>query len=176
MIAVAVALCRGIHFAAVLSMFGTLVVAAIVAPTALRSVAPDTTQQLYRRLTTLLRGSVLVALLVAVVWLLVQAADMAGATGIAEAIRATPIALFDTRFGQALGIRCLLLLLTLGLAGSLSSRARVALALLPAAIAVVAQSWMGHPAASDDSVLLGASMAHVVAAGAWLGALVPLFL
>jgi putative copper export protein len=157
-------------------MFGTLVIAAIVAPTALRGASPETSRRLLRQLTVLLRGSALVALVVGLVWLLVQAADMSSATGIIQTIRAAPIALLDTRFGQALGVRFILLALALWLAGSLSSPGRVALALLLTGIAVVAQSWMGHPAASDDRILLGASMAHVLAAGAWLGALVPLFL
>ncbi len=176
MIGIAVAVCRGIQFAAVLSMFGTLVVAMFVAPAALRDASPEATRQLNRRLTTLLRGGALVALPVGVIWLLVQAAEMADADSILATIEAVPIALFDSRFGQALGIRFLLLLAAIGFAGSLTSRIRVGLALLTAAAAVVAQSWMGHPAAASDNLLLGASIAHVLAAGAWLGALVPLFL
>jgi putative copper export protein/mono/diheme cytochrome c family protein len=172
---VLIALARGVHFAAVLSLFGTLVVAAIVVPAALRGASLEAAPRLQRGLTAILRGSLFVALPVGVVWLLVQAADMAGATGILEAVRAAPIALFGTRFGQALTLRFAMLLMVLALVGRSSTPARAAVALLPAALAVAAQSWMGHPAAAEDKVLLGASVAHVLAAGAWLGALVPLF-
>ena len=176
MFAATVALARGAHFAAVLLVFGSLVIAAVVAPAAMRDAPPEAARRLLHRLLILVRGSGVAALLLGVVWLPIQAAEMAGAGSLAEAIRATPIALFDTRYGQALLIRAVMLVVALGLAGALTHRVRIGLALLPAAVAVVAQSWMGHPAAADDAWLLGASMAHVLAAGAWLGALIPLFL
>lgn len=176
MLELAVALGRGVHFAAVLSLFGTLIIAAIIAPTAMRDTSSDITQGLRRRLTTLLRGSAVVALLVGILWLLAQAADMAAASGILGAIRATPIALFNTQFGQALLVRGVAILAVVTLAGRLTKRGFVFAAILPAAVAVVAQSWMGHPGAADGKDLLFASMAHVLAAGAWLGALVPLYL
>lgn len=171
-----VALARGLHFAAVLLLFGSVVIAAIVAPAAARDAPAETARRLKRQLVTLVRGSGVAALLFGLVWLPIQAAEMAGAGNLAQVLQATPIALLDTRYGQALLIRGAMLIVALFLAGSLANRARTTLALLPAAVAVVAQSWMGHPAAADDAWLLGASMAHVLAAGAWLGALIPLFL
>src|ERR1700692_2091118 len=122
MLELAVALGRGVHFAAVLSLFGTLIIAAIIAPAALRDVSSDTAQDLRRRLTTLLRGRALVALLVGGLWLLAQAADMAGASSLIGAIRATPIALFDTQFGQALLVRAVAVLAAVTLAGRLTRR------------------------------------------------------
>jgi putative copper export protein len=176
MLGVMVALARGVHFAAVLSLFGSLIIASIVAPAALREASTDVGQHLVRRLIVMVRGSGLIALLLGIVWLPIQAAEMSGAGSIMDALQATPTALLHTRYGDAMMIRGAMLIVALVLAGSLTNRARTVLALLPAAVAVVAQSWMGHPAAADDPVLLGASMAHVLAAGAWLGALVPLFL
>jgi putative copper export protein/mono/diheme cytochrome c family protein len=171
-----VALARGVHFAAVLLLFGSLVIATFVAPAATRDAPPEAARRVTRQLVAWVRGSGLLALLLGVVWLPIQATEMSGASTLADIIQATPIALLDTRYGEALMLRGAMLVMALLLAGSLTHRVRTALALLPAAVAVVAQSWMGHPAAADDAVLLGASMAHVLAAGAWLGALIPLFL
>src|SRR5579871_6708616 len=175
MIDIAVALARGVHFTAVLSLFGTLTIATFILPGALRGASPEVAQRLQRQLLALVRGSSAVALVVGVVWLLLQGADMAGATSIGDALKAAPGALIDTRFGEALMVRFTVILVALKLAEWSTPIWRVS-ALLAGAVAVIAQSWMGHPAASNDTTLLLASTTHVLAAGAWLGALVPLYL
>ena len=171
----AVALTRGLHLVAILSLFGTLLVAWLIKPAACGRDEPIPAR-LDRELLLLVRGSAVLALTSAVAWLLLEAAEMAGAASLGEMLSATPIALFDTRFGQALMVRCAAVLATGALAGRIDRRGLLGLAVLTSAIAVIAQSWMGHPAAADGLTLLLASVLHLLAAGAWLGALVPLFL
>jgi len=167
----ALGLVRGLHLAAVLSQFGILLLTAAVARQASAGAAIGTVATLNRTLRRLVRDSLVVALITAVVWLLLQASDMADTRDPGAVLAAAPVVLFDTRFGKALLLRLVLLL-----AAMLIGRRRPGLALLPAAVALAAQSWMGHPAASEDNGLLAASVLHILAAGAWLGGLVPLFL
>jgi putative copper export protein len=180
------AVARGAHLVALLSLFGTLIVAALIRPAVLADASSDAGRLLAdasadagrlldRKLALLLQGSGVGILLTGLAWLSVQAADMAGATTVSETLTAMPIALLDTQFGEALLVRMVLVLVAMALARQFGRDRRIAFALVPAAIAVVAQSWMGHPAAAGDNVLLAASMLHLLAAGAWLGALVPLY-
>jgi mono/diheme cytochrome c family protein len=60
------------------------------------------------------------------------------------------------------------------LACLLIGRRRPAWALLPAAPGVALHGAVGHAAASGDPVLQAAIMLHLLAAGAWLGGLLPL--
>jgi putative copper export protein len=149
-------LARGLHVAAMLSLFGALLHGVVLG----------------RALPRLVLGSLLAALATGAVWLLLQAGSMAGDDAPAAILAAAPAVLFETRFGTALLLRLALLLL----AGALAGLGRPALALPAAAVALAAQSWMGHPAASGDASLLVASVLHILAAGAWLGGLWPLFL
>jgi putative copper export protein/mono/diheme cytochrome c family protein len=168
----ALGLARGVQVAATLSLFGTLGLTVAVARPAAARAPPDAAAALQRRLLGLVKTSLLAALLAALAWLPLQSADFADGADLPAALGALPAVAFETRFGHALLLRLALLLL----AGGLAVRGRAAAALLPAGIAVAAQSWMGHPAASEDRLLLAASILHVLAAGAWLGGLVPLYL
>jgi putative copper export protein/mono/diheme cytochrome c family protein len=170
----ALGLSRGLHLTAALSLAGTALLSAVVVRRAVAGAAPPAVAALGQQLCRLIWGSLLVAVASAAAWLLLQAGEMAGDHQPDAILAAAPVVLFDTRFGKALLARLLLLLLTAVLTGR--ARSRPGLALLPAAVALAAQSWMGHPAASDDAWLLVASVLHILAAGAWLGALVPLFL
>jgi putative copper export protein/mono/diheme cytochrome c family protein len=158
----ALAVTRGLQLAATLSVFGTLTTLAWVAPAGnivLRSLV--------------VRG-VVVALLTIVPWLATQSIDMASAGTVGELVAAMPTVLFATRFGHTLLLRAALLGLVLLLLRGSAPRTR--LAVLPAGIAAALQAWIGHPGASEDALLVGAAMLHVVAAGAWLGGLLPLLL
>jgi putative copper resistance protein D len=152
-----VILARAAHLAALLSLVGTLLHGVTVAG---------------RGRHRLEWGSLLVALAAGAAWLLLEAGSMADETQFPAMLAAVPAVLFETLFGRVLLIRCGLLLL----AGALLAARRPGLALLPAAAALAAQSWIGHPFASGDASLLAASVLHVLAAGAWLGGLLPLWL
>ena len=172
--AVALACARGLHLAGTASVFGIMVMTLLVEPVA--RAAPARQSHLGVRLRQVLLRSAAAAAVTGVAWAMLQAADMAGATRLGDAMAALPIALTSTRFGFALLLRLgLLAVIAATVASGHRRRARGWLTLL-AAVALVAQSWMGHPAAAEDHWLLFASMLHVLAAGAWLGGLLPLYI
>ncbi len=157
--AVALAVARGVHDAGVLSAFGCLLAGlAGIGRLAAR--------------TRLLIGSVVVAVAAAPVCVVLQAGEMAGADGLAGAWAAAPIVVFDTGFGHAMLLRLAMLVLVavLGVWG----RVARGLALLAAAVACAAQVHMGHAAAPETPWQAPAAALHMLAAGAWLGGLLPL--
>jgi putative copper resistance protein D len=168
----ALGLARGLHLAAVLSLFGALLHGCVVVRPACAGADPGAVAALDRALRRLAWGSLTVALLAAAVWLPLLAGSMAGEYRPDAILSAMPVVLGETRFGQAFLVRLALLLV----AGVLIGLGRPRSALLAAGLALVAQSWMGHPGASDNAWLLAASVPHVLAAGAWLGGLLPLSL
>src|SRR5882724_11018120 len=105
----ALGLTRGLHLAAALSLFGIVLQQAVVAGPASAGADPITVAALGRALRRLLWGSLLVALLTALAWLLLQAGDMAGTRQPDAMLAAAPVVLFDTRFGKALLVRLALL-------------------------------------------------------------------
>ncbi len=172
----ALALTRGLHLAGTLSVFGTLTAMALVAPAVLGA-APQAAPAIDAALRRVARIGIAAAALALLPWLAVQSFDMAGAASLGELAAAIPDVLLDTRFGHTLLLRAAMLAaVALLLRGRAPQRWQLWLALLPAAIAVAAQSWAGHPGSSEDWLLLAASMLHVLAAGAWLGGLLPLLL
>ena len=59
------------------------------------------------------------------------------------------------------------------------NRTRQVLAIVATGLAIVLQGWTAHAAAAEGSareILLGAETLHLLAAGAWLGSLLALFL
>jgi putative copper resistance protein D len=82
--------------------------------------------------------------------------------------------LLETGFGRAWGAQLVLAALLLA---ALLARAPAALVLLLAAACLAAQAWIGHAAAGtgvDGTARLASMAVHLLAAGAWLGGLVPL--
>ncbi len=161
-IAPALALLRGLHTAALLSAFGTMLFAETIAPAPLRP-----------RLRRHARIGAGLAVLFGLGWFAMQAAVFA-AEG--DWLAALPETLWDTRFGHALGVRLLLIA-----AIPFVDRR---LALLAAGLALSAQGLLGHAGATvgggpwwtEPWVPIGAEALHLLAAGAWLGALLPLLL
>lgn len=156
------ALLRGLHLAALLSMFGTLTFTVLIAPAEMRP-----------RLMRLACGSALGALVCGAAWFTAQAAAIAGTTEWDDLLAVA----LHTQFGRTLGFRLLLLLAVVPL-GALS-RHGLRLALVPAAVAVGMQGLIGHAGAAEGSAalcLISAEAVHVLAAGAWLGSLVPLWM
>ncbi len=133
-----------------------------LAPPLLGAVAPRTGQRL-RRLAGLSIGA---AILMTGGWLLGESADMAGSA------MAAPDVLRETLFGHLIAARVGLL----ALAGLLLALHRHGAATLVAAVAVASQAGHDHAwaMAGGLSVLLVSNILHLLAAGAWLGGLVPL--
>jgi len=163
---------RGVHFAATLLAGGSVGFIVLVAEPAAKS-----SLDFWRaRLTLLSWLALAVAILSGAAWLVLLAANILDAS-IAEVCLhggAWPV-LFDTRFGLVWCIRLVLALL-LGLLMLLPARKDFQLAIATALVALPA--LVGHagatPGIAGDFHLLS-DMAHLLAAGAWLGGL-PAFL
>lgn len=166
----ALAVARGLHLAAALSVLGALGFALLVAP------AGGAAGPLWRQLSLLVRIGAAVAWISAALWLPLQAAAMAGAVDVGTAFAAIPTVLLDTGFGRALMLRLGLLAVAAWLAAPHRSRTIWAVAALLAATACALQWRMGHAAVAEDLPLPAATVLHILAAGLWLGGLLPLWL
>jgi len=159
--AIALAAARGLHDCGVLSAFGVALG---------RLVGIADRQGGGRRL---IWGSVALAWLAAPAWLVLQAGEMSGDTTLHATLAAVPAALFDTGFGQALLLRLALLAVAVGLTVWRGGIAAAGMVLVTGA-ACVAQVRMGHAAAPDGPWQAQAFALHMLAAGAWIGGLLPL--
>lgn len=173
---IVVALLRGAHMAALVSLFGTLVFLTLVAPAAMAEAAKDA-PRLQQRLLRLARISVVLELIVGIAWITVESAVIAGAGTAAMTLQALPVVALRTQFGQWLLVRGVLLLGVLPLLRPW--RAGNAVAAVLAAIALTVQPMLGHAGALGGSLgttLIISEILHLLAAGAWLGSLLPLFI
>jgi putative copper export protein len=167
----ALAVARGLHDAGALSLFGAMLFRLAVAPNAASPAAAamgvDGLAQQARRLRLLVRISLAVALVAGAAWLLLQVASIAAALSWSNALAV----LEQTRFGELFQWRMSLLLVG-SILGGVSG-------LLLVAAGVCIEVWMGHAAASGGDQSMWPTLveaAHLLAAGAWLGGLLPLFL
>ena len=173
---IVVALLRGAHMAALVSLFGTLVFLTLVAPAAVAEAAKDA-PRLRRRLLRVARISAALALIVGIAWIAVESAVIAGADSVAMTLQALPVVALRTQFGQWLLVRGVLLLAVLPLLRPW--RAGNAVAAVLAAMALALQPMLGHAGALGGSLgttLIISELLHLLAAGAWLGGLLPLFI
>jgi copper resistance protein D len=174
---------RAIQFlATVVGCGGMLFVLGILQPALGRGgTAPEPCQKLARRFSTLIRATLAVLVLSAFCVLALKSADISGAP-LPEAVSADTLwtVLTETEFGNAWGARVLLLLLLLGVWARPTMRSswwfdaiRLALAFSVAG----ALAWTGHANAGSGlqrSAHLGIDVLHLIAASAWVGALLPL--
>lgn len=124
------------------------------------------------------------AVLSGAAWLVIVASNMSG-TPLAAVFKGgvLGIVVTQTRFGQAWTLRAgLVLVLAVCLALQRGAFKRVSgwIGLLAASAFIASLAWAGHGAATEDvpfdPLHLPADILHLLAAGAWLGALVPLVL
>src|SRR5262245_48701221 len=161
---------RGAHFAATLAACGTVSFVALMVPSAPKP--PAGFLPLRDRLTVLIWLALAVAVLSGEAWLVLLAASSTGAT-IAEVCLhggAGPV-LFDTRFGL---VFCARLALAVVLALLVVWPAMRMLQLVVAGVLVALLAWVGHAGATPGiagDVHLVSDVAHLLAAGSWLGAL-----
>ena len=165
---------RGLSVAALLSLLGTEAFRALVLPKAQPAMAEAELRRVTRWLGWLAAGSLVVCGLTELAWLLLQSADMAGASSLPGAAAALPTVLEQTAFGRLLAIQVAALLLT---ALALARGGRW-LGLACATATCALQAGHSHAASmySGPSLLLAVDIVHLLAAGVWLGALVPLAL
>ena len=163
----ALVLVRGAADAAVLSAFGAALAMAWLAPPVLTRLGQDAPVAA-RRLARAVGLSLLASAVLTLGWLLLQSATLAGSTADA------PVVLQDTLFGHLVLAR----LGFLGLAGLALARRWPWPATVLAGAAVATQAGHGHAWAMWDgpSWLVLSSTVHLLAAGAWLGGLLPLLL
>lgn len=157
------ALLRGLHLVGLLAAFGTLFFAAVLAPEPLRP-----------RLVRHGRIAALAALLIGAAWLAVEARQLSESGSLVDAMFA---AVTYARFGQLLGLRLLLLAAAIGISAIPRLGRWPAPAL--ACVAVALQGALGHAGAAEGTAaigLIGSEAMHLIAAGAWLGSLLPLFI
>jgi putative copper export protein len=169
---------RGIYLAASLLGFGILLFWILVATPLLANVE-TTPRPLAKWTWKVFRGSIILAAIAAVVWLLAQAAYLAEADTLAAGAAAVWPVLIGTHFGHVLALRLGLLILAMICLGDGRKRTRQVLAMVATGLAIVLQGWTAHAAAAEGSarvILLGAETLHLLAAGAWLGSLLALFL
>jgi putative copper export protein/mono/diheme cytochrome c family protein len=163
------AVLRGSHVAALVSLFGTLLFLAVIAPgEALRL------RDMLRRLA---RASAACALSIGLGWFLAESAAIAGAGSMAATLTAVPVVAFQTQYGRWFVLRCALLAVVLAL--PYGRRAGLGTALAGAGAALAVQPMLGHAGALGGDVgaeLIGSEILHLLAAGAWLGGLLPLFI
>jgi putative copper resistance protein D len=166
------ALARGLHLAGSFGVFGTVLLTVLFVP-------PEA-PLLRLALRRLAWGSLGVALTAGLAWFVLQSADMAGTTNLADLWQALPVVAETTRFGNLLIGRAVVLLtaaLCFQFAGARSLGAWMGTAL--AALAVAAEAWLDHGGAMTGtvgSVLLVSDIAHLLSAAAWLGSLPALWL
>lgn len=166
---------RGCHLLALASLFGTLVSLALVAPAGLRE-AGDMAAAARQRLVRLARWSAILALAIGAAWMVLQSATIAGTATVSGTLAALITVARDTQFGHLVLLRFVLLLAAFPVLGGRQWCLGTALALTGAALAM--QGGMGHAGAiggTVGAVLLISEALHLLAAGAWLGGLLPLF-
>ena len=156
---------RGAADAGLLSAFGALLALAWLAPPVLADLAGEA-PKLARRLTRLAWLSLAGAVVLTGGWLVLQSAALAGSA------LDTPMVLRESLFGHLVLARTALLCM----AALALARHRLWTATTLAAAAVATQAGHGHAWAMQEgpSWLLLSSVIHLLAAGAWLGGLVPL--
>ena len=167
-------LTRGVWDAALLSGFGTLAFWVAVLPRTLRSAPAEVAAPFHRLLLRLSRAELAAAALALSVWLWRQSMEITGSTGAAP-VQAVAL-------GTVFGHLVLLQYAGLGAAaialgnGAAPARRWLATGLL--GVAAGMQAGHGHAFAQQGGsiLLLGSSMLHILAAGAWLGGLLPLLL
>jgi putative copper export protein/mono/diheme cytochrome c family protein len=176
-LATTMALMRGLHLAAMISLLGTVGFLAWILPAS--AMVPPVLRQ---RLSRLWWVSGVVAVVAGGAWFTLQAAAIADAGNIPDALTALPMVAWHTRYGNTMMIRLGLLLVATGLAlvrGHGQRRATLYLTVVFVSVALGLQGRIGHAGATEGAIgsgLILAGSLHLLAAGLWLGALIPLWL
>ncbi len=172
------ALARGLSVTALLSVFGTLAFRTVVAPRVFERMPADATRRIKAALLRLAWLGLAAELLATLAWLVLQSADMAGAASVGAALSAVPVVLRTTSFGHLVAVQLALPLVVALAIGRRDRRRRMQAACGLAGLATALQAGHSHAASMypGTSVLLASDVVHLLAAGAWLGGLVPLLL
>ncbi len=176
---------RAVHYGSAMLLFGELLFALVVTGMPWRQTVPTDPahrESARRRLGAVIAWSIATGLGTGALWLAFEAAAMAGKP-IAEAIdpRTLALVLGKTEFGHVWLLRAALLA-AIGIAlvamrrvtSDATGRTLAIAAMIVAGVDLAALAWAGHAGAAEGSVRplhLGSDTLHLLAAGAWLGAL-----
>lgn len=169
---------RAIHFAATIWLFGELAFACALSNWRGRGEPAGPGEALRRRLPSVARWSIAIGIASAVAWLAAVAATMSGMP-LSRAIDASTLVAVvgGTLFGKVWIARvCLACVLLLALRPRSAGRSGWGLALrtVAAGAYLASLAWTGHAAAAEgpwrDAQIIS-DVVHLLAAGAWLGAL-----
>jgi putative copper resistance protein D len=177
---------RAIHFAATIAATGAIFFLAFVAEPAFRNA--EAAGGLLGRMRAQLAAYSWIALVAAIVsgaaWLLLLSAQVADLPVAQAAMEGMPwTVLTDTDFGKAWTVRLVIAGLLaaslpwLSVSNPVLSRQRATVAIALAVALVGTLAWAGHAAAGTGlagGVHLASDILHLVAAAAWVGALIPL--
>jgi len=165
---------RGLFLASVLSGLGAALFAVALMQPVVKGLDANARGLIEGRVRSVMRLSLAAALPTGLAWIALEAKAMSGASTLAETIAAIPEVLLHTSFGHVL------ILQSLAIAGALAATALMrwpsVLALGLAGLAILLEAGHGHGFAMDDNGLLVSGALHLLASGAWLGALLPLFI
>jgi putative copper export protein/mono/diheme cytochrome c family protein len=175
---VALAVARSVSVAATLSAFGASTFGVFVAPRALANCGADLAAAHWTRLWHLARFSACAAVLATLWWLALQTANMANTAGILATLAALPGVVTATAFGHLVLLSLFAFAVLLGVLIRRQSLFGWRAALGLSASATVLQAGHDHAPAMYPglSLLLASDAVHLLAAGAWLGGLLPLWL
>jgi putative copper resistance protein D len=164
---------RGVHMAATVLAAGTVTFLALMARPAFGPAKlPADFSALRRQLTWLTWGALAVAILSGAAWLALLASDIYGASIVQVCLHGGiwPV-LTDTRFGLVSTIRLSLALLLAGLMFSPSLRLLQMAAGLTMLSIIALIGHAGATPGTAGDIHLVSDMVHLLAAGAWVGAL-----
>ncbi len=172
---------RAVHFAATAVSGGVVLFLVAVLRPALAETreAEADAAEFHARCIRLASGSVAVVLVTALLWAMLEAAAMSGESfGAALRTGLLWTVLGQTTFGLSTDVRFgLALLLAISLALTGAHRGMLWLGLAAAAGLLGGLAWTGHAAATEGwtgTLHRVADVLHLLAAGAWIGSLVPL--
>src|SRR3954469_9307003 len=167
------ALLRGLHLATMVSLLGTTAFTVWMLPAVAEPPAA-----LRRRLYRLCQVSGSVAILAGAAWFVLQTAAMADVGSWPALLDAFPLVALHTRYGTIMLARLLLVLVATVL-GCLETKRGTYLTLVLSAVALGLEGLIGHAGATAGATgheLVISEALHLLAAGLWLGALLPLWL
>jgi putative copper resistance protein D len=179
---------RAIHFAATIAAAGAIFFLGFVAEPAFRKAqaAGGMLAGLRAQLAAFNWVALVTAILSGAAWLLLQSARMADLPVAEAALAGMPwTVLAETDFGTAWTVRLLIAGLLaaslpwLAVSNPVLSRQRATVAMALAAALIGTLAWAGHAASGTGlggGVHLASDILHLIAAAAWVGALIPLAL
>jgi putative copper export protein/mono/diheme cytochrome c family protein len=168
---------RGIHFASTATLSGILMFLPLVARPAFGvGASAEKGLDLILRIRRMAYFGVAITIVSGAIWVLVETISMSGfplATVMREGLVWT--VLTRTTFGITSDIRLFFaILLSLILMTTAAGRRADLFAAVVAVPVIGGIAWTGHAAASSGYLHLTADVLHLIAAGAWIGSLVPL--